>query len=420
MADEDYVKAYGAYRVLDLADSKGFYAGMLLGSLGADVIKIEKPGGDASRREGPFYKDDPDPAKSLFWLGYNANKRGITLDLETADGRALFLKLVKTADVVLESFQPGYLESLGLGYQDLSAINPGLVMTRVTAFGQDGPYANYQASDLICWAISGMLFITGDNDRDPVRVSGIPLTYLLASMDAAWATAIALYARADTGQGQQVDLSIMESGNKTAFMIRERWALTGLEFERGSSYYLVPNSEVKLRLVWEAKDGYVMYMIYTGDFGVDECQRLVAWADEHGMTDEYLKSIDWATYEWRSQTREEADRVQEYFVKFFRTMTKAELLEQALARRIMIQPVSSPKDILDHVQLKAREYWQEIEYPELGTSFKYPERVSLNSVTPCYNWRKAPAIGEHNDEIYRTELGYSAEDLSRFKEAGVI
>jgi len=420
MADQNSAQAYRDYRVLDLADSRGFYAGMLLGSLGADVIKIERPGGDASRHEAPFYHDEPDPAKSLFWMGYNANKRGITLDLETAEGRALFLRLVKTADVVLESFAPGYLESLGLGYADLRAVNPDLVMTRVTPFGQDGPYVRYKASDLICWAISGMLFITGDNDRDPVRVSGIPLTYLLASMDAAWATAIALYARAELGSGQQIDLSIMESANKTAFMMRERWALTGLEFERGSSYYLVPNSDVKMRLVWEAKDGYVMYMMYTGDFGVEECRRLVAWADEHGMTDEYLRGIDWATFEWRSQTRAGADRVQEYFVKFFKTMTKEELLEQALKRRIMIQPVSSPKDILDHIQLKAREYWQEIEYPELGTSFKYPERVSLNSVTPCSNRRKAPAIGEHNREIYQAEHGCSPEEIGRLEAAGVI
>jgi benzylsuccinate CoA-transferase BbsE subunit len=420
MANDVNTKAFGDYRVLDLADSKGFYAGMLLGSLGADVIKIEKPGGDEARCEGPFYGDQTHPNNSLFWLGYNTNKRGITLNLENAEGREIFKNLAKTADVVLESYDPGYMESLGLGYGDLKKINPRLIMTRVTPFGQDGPYAGYKASDLVCWGISGMLFITGDGDRYPVRVSTIPLAYLLAGMDAAWTTAIALYARANGQPGQQIDLSIMESGNKTAFMIHERWELTGSEFERGSSFYLVPNSDVRLKLVWEASDGFIMYMMYTGAFGADECHRLVGWLDEHGMADDYLKSIDWANYEWRTQTSEDANRVQDYFARFYRTLTKAELLEQALKRRIMIQPVSSPRDIASHVQLQAREYWQEVAYPELDMTFKYPIRSSLNSATPCRNWRKAPAVGEHNLEIYHGEMGYSEKDTARFADAGII
>jgi crotonobetainyl-CoA:carnitine CoA-transferase CaiB-like acyl-CoA transferase len=126
------------YRVLDLTDEKGLVCGRILGDFGADVIKVEKPCGDPCRNIGPFYHDIPDPEKSLFWFAYCANKRGITLDIESADGKEIFRKLVKTGDVVLESFHPGYMARLGLGYDDLSKINPGIIMTSITPFGQTG------------------------------------------------------------------------------------------------------------------------------------------------------------------------------------------------------------------------------------------------------------------------------------------
>jgi benzylsuccinate CoA-transferase BbsE subunit len=126
------------YRLLDLTDEKGFFCGKAMGDLGADVIKIEKPGGDPSRSRGPFYRDIPDPEKSLYWFAFNANKRGITLDIETADGREIFKELVKKADVVIESFAPGYMDKLGLGYSVLSQVNPGIIMTSISGFGQEG------------------------------------------------------------------------------------------------------------------------------------------------------------------------------------------------------------------------------------------------------------------------------------------
>ena len=130
----------GPYRVLDMADEKGLLCGKLLGDLGADVVKIEKPGGDPARKLEPFYHDEPDPEKSLFWFALNTSKRGITLDIETADGRGIFKKLVKSADFVIETFPPGYLDGLGLGYPELEKINPGIIMVSITPFGQAGPY----------------------------------------------------------------------------------------------------------------------------------------------------------------------------------------------------------------------------------------------------------------------------------------
>jgi crotonobetainyl-CoA:carnitine CoA-transferase CaiB-like acyl-CoA transferase len=409
----------GSFRVLDLTDDKGFYCGQLLGILGADIIKIERPGGDAARNFAPFFHGIPNPEKSLYWLAYNTNKRGVTLNIETADGKDIFKKLLRTADIVIETFTPGYLDKLGLGYSDLAEVNPKIIMTSITPFGQNGPYANFNSSDLVCWSMSGLLFVTGDPDRYPVRVSHIPLTYLLASMDGALATSIALYWRNSSGRGQHIDVSIQDSANKTAWMVHERWAVTGEEYPRGSSFYSVPNSEVKLRLVWSVKDGHIFYMIYTGAFGAAEDERLVNWLDESGMADDYLKGIEWNTLDWRTKSGEEGERIQNYFARFFATKTKAELLTEALKRRIMIQPLSSARDLVEHPHLQARDYWQDVEYPHLGVSLRYPIRFCLNSETPIKHWRRAPITGEHNLEIYQ-ELGYSASEIISLKAAGII
>ena len=143
------------YRILDLTNERGFLCGKLMADLGASVIKIEKPGGDPARSMGPFYHDIPDPEKSLYWFAFNTNKRGITLDIETADGQAIFKRLMKNIDIVIESFDPGYMDKLGLGYSALSQLNPGVIMTSITGFGQTGPYKDYKAPDIVVWALSG-------------------------------------------------------------------------------------------------------------------------------------------------------------------------------------------------------------------------------------------------------------------------
>ena len=411
--------AFGSYRVLDLADEKGLYCGQLLGNLGADVIKIERPGGDAARNRGPFFHDVPDPEKSLFWLAFNTNKRGITLDIETVDGKEIFKKLAKTADAVIESFPPGYMDGLGLGYSELEKINPGLVLTSVSPFGQSGPYHDYKASELVCWAMGGLLFVTGDPGRPPTYVSHIPFAYLLASMDGALSTAIALYWRGISGKGQHVDVSIRDSALKTAWMIREFWEATGKEFQRGSSHYHVPQSEVTLNLVWPVKDGHVRFMMYTGSFGAAENKRLVEWLDDEGIADDFLKGIDWPNLDWRDRPKEDAERVQGYLTRLFQSKTKAEILQEAIERRVMVQPVSSPRDIVGHPQLEARGFWQELEHPDLGTALRYPSRFCLLSETPGKLQRAAPHIGEHNQEIYK-ELGFSNEELTTLKQAGII
>jgi crotonobetainyl-CoA:carnitine CoA-transferase CaiB-like acyl-CoA transferase len=408
------------YRILDLTDEKGLYCGQLLGSLGADVIKVERPGGDPARNIGPFYHNIPDPEKSLFWFAFNTNKRGITLDIETADGKEIFKKLIRTADVIVESFPPGYMAGLGLGYAELERINPKVIMTSITPFGQTGPYRDYQASDLVAWAMGGLLSMTGDLGKPPVRISHIPFAFLMGGMDGAWSTAAALYWRVKSNEGQHIDVSIQESIALTTGPIHERWEITGEEFQRGGTYDKLSNSDVVLRLVWSAKDGYIRYRVFTGQIGAAENPRLVKWLDDEGVADDFLRGIDWTSFDWRSKSPEEAERIHDYLARFFQSKTTAELFEEGLRRDVMIQPICTPTDILSHPQLEARDYWQELESPELGTIISYPGRFCLLSQTVCKQWRRAPLIGEYNQEIYQEELGLSEEEIIALKDDGII
>jgi len=177
----------------------------MLGDLGADVIKIEFPGGSPSRI-APFYKDIYHPEKSLLWFAYNVNKRGITLDISKAKGQELFKQLVNTADIVVESFKPGYMEQLGLGYASLCKIKTNIIMTSITLFGQNGPKANYKGSELTAWASGSYLYICGNSERPPTWIS-FPQAFLFCGAEAAVGTMTALWHRQVTDEGQHVDVS---------------------------------------------------------------------------------------------------------------------------------------------------------------------------------------------------------------------
>ncbi len=202
------IQALSGVRVVDLTQLiSGPFCTKLLADYGADVIKIEKPlGGDVARQVGPFFGDDPHPEKSGLFLHLNTNKRGITLNLETPEGRGIFRRLVEKSDIIVESFDRGYLDGLGLGYSALSSINPRLIMTSITPFGQEGPYKDYKGPDMVVFALSGLMSLCGDPDRQPVQIS-FPQSYLAASTYAAEGILIALYERACSGVGQEVDVS---------------------------------------------------------------------------------------------------------------------------------------------------------------------------------------------------------------------
>ena len=411
------------YRVLDLTNEKGFLCSKVLGDLGADVIKIEKPGGDPSRNIGPFYNDTPDPEKSLYWFAFNANKRGITLNLETVDGREIFKEMVKTADVVVESYAPGYMDKLGLGYTVLSQINPGIILTSISGFGQEGPYRDFNDRDIAVWALSGYMYIMGEPDRPPLTPS-YRHGHLIGAVNGAVGTMIALCHRAITGQGQQVDAATHQ-GLCFAISIETKvpWATRKIITKRQGrirSHIITKDGEVELPFLWDCKDGSVVITMWFGP-GFEKANRaLVEWIESDGIDPGVLKRIDWKADDWRNYTTADANEMIETISKFFKKHTKMELHDGALERRIQLTPLLTPKDQLEFPQLLARGFWREVMHPELGTKITYPGGFVKLSDTDCGIRFRAPLIGEHNDEVYKKELGMSTEELVAMKQRRVI
>jgi crotonobetainyl-CoA:carnitine CoA-transferase CaiB-like acyl-CoA transferase len=406
-------------RVLDLTDEKGFFCGRVLGDLGADVIKVERPRGDASRNIGPFYGDIPDPEKSLYWFAYNANKRGITLNIEAADGQQVFKRLTKEADFVIESFTPGYLDELGLGYSALSQINPRIILTSITPFGQTGPYKNYKGSDIVCWALSSSMFTIGDRDRPPVRIS-FPHAYVYGGAQAAAASLAAHYHRELTGEGQQVDVAIRDYLAFVELWGIPYWAMNKVIKRRAGPFRENPVNQLRTRLIWPCQDGHVVFLVQGGMQGATGMRALVDWMDSEGMATETVKQADWESFDMFWAPQETVDILEEPIMRFFLTHARAELYEGALERHIMLYGVSSINELAEDDQLAARDYWAEVEHPELDATITYPNAFAKFSETGCGIRRRAPLIGEHNEEIYEEELGLSRAEIVTLKQGGVI
>lgn len=407
------------YRVLDLTDEKGLFCGKLLGDLGADVIKIERPGGDPARRIGPFYHDDADPEKSLFWWAFNTNKMGITLDIETKDGQEIFKKLLRNADFVIESFPPGYMDNLGLGYSALEKLNPRIIMVSITPFGQTGPYKDYKATDIVAWAMGGYMYPFGDTDRSPVRIGHHSQAYLHASGEAAVGAMLALHHRERMGEGQHVDVSIQECVARLD--LTPGWDMIQVFLRRGEP----AASKIKQRYYWPCKDGHVVWHYWAGPAAKFWTLPFVKWMEEEGMADDFLKGVDWPTLdattdEGARHVQEILNRVEEPTRKFFMAHTKHELHEEAVKRRLMIYPVSTVADLLSSRQLDSRGFWVEVEHPELETTITYPGAFTHASEAPPKISRRAPLIGEQNQVVYEKELGIASDELLALKQAGVI
>jgi len=401
------------YRVLDLTDEKGQFGGKLLGDLGADVIKVEKPGGDPSRNLEPFYHDEVDPENSLNWFAFNTSKRGITLDIEKPEGQELFRQLVKSADFVIESFPPGYMDSLGLGHADLEKVNPGIIVIAITPFGQTGPYRDFKAPDIVIWAMGGRMFSIGDADRPPLRMSHHSQSYIQAALDAALSAMMALNYRQRTGEGQFIDISI-----QTALV---QWGETGWDLrKRFQSRGGMRNPGVQITRTWPCKDGLVTWVYMPGQFRAATNVTFVNWLDSEGMATDFLKEFDWEEFDYNDVSQEIMDRLEEPTTRFFMSHTKLELLEGAVQHRILFYPQFDTTDVLESVQLNAREFWVNIDHPELGTTITYPGPFAKLSETPIKISRRAPHIGEHNREIYEEELGIPAEEILKLQQAGII
>ena len=407
------------YRVLDLCDERGLLAGKILADMGADVVQVEPPGGSPARNVGPFHGDDPNPEKSLFWWAYAANKRSITLDLENRDGQDLLRKLVAKSDFLIESFAPGYLENLGLDYGQLSAINPRLVMVSITPFGQDGPYSNYQASDIVGMALGGLMYLTGDDDRAPVRIS-FPHFYLHGGAAGATAAMLAHTYRVTSGQGQYVDVSCQQAVAKTLAHAPQIWDIEGAILKR-MGVYRQTSGENRVRINWPCKDGYVNYMVQGGTVAYST-RALLAWMKEDRFDTSDLDAIDWEKMGYGAITPELMAQLGGPLGDFFRGHTRAELVQGSLDRRILLFPVATPSALEGHPQLDARGYFRELDHPELKESVRYPGAFikSGDGSDIAGVYRRPPLIGEHNIQIYQEEMGLSSLELETLKRGGVI
>ena len=409
------------YRVLDLTTERGLLCGQMLADLGADVIKVEPPGGSAARRIAPFYKDVPHPDRSLYWWAYNRNKRAITLDLERDAGRDLLLRLVERADFLIESHNPGDLARHNLGFADLAKINPALIYVSITPFGQDGPKASYADSDLIIMAAGGPLILAGDADRPPVRLR-IPQAYLHASADAAVAALAAHHERVRSGLGQHVDVAAVQSVAMATQSNTLAAALGSAEPQRISGGVKI--GPIEIPLIWPAKDGFVsLTFLFGSALGVFTV-KLMRYICEQGFCDESTRDKDWIAYGEQlfggAEPLSEFERVKEIVRNFTRSRTKAELLELAVERGFLITPVTTIEEVVESPQFASRDYFQNVAHPELGESFRYPGPFAKFSASPIEYRRRPPTVCEHNFEIYRDELGLSEREIAELSRAGII
>ena len=414
------------YRVLDLSDERGLLCGRILADLGADVLQVEPPPGSSARNIGPFYQDVPDRERSMFWWSYAANKRGITLDPSTNDGRALLLRLVGTADFLVESFLPGHMQSLGLDYDSLQAVNPRLVMVSITPFGQDGPYSQYMASDLTGVALGGLLYITGDHDRPPVQI-GYPQFYLLGGAGGATGAMLAHNHRALTGEGQHVDVSCQQAVAKALSQAPQSWDVEGVLVKRMGAYRMHTGGMLR-RVNWTCKDGFVNYQLSTGPGGGRSMRALLQWMDEKGMGDEELNQIDWEGLEYGGGSPELLGKLEPPVARFFGALSREELSQGSLERRILLFPVNTPADIFADPNMEARSHVTKFQHPDVDMPVtylgpfvrdmgafgqdQYGSRVAVR--------RPAPRVGEHNREVYVDELGLTPQELVSLRGAGVV
>jgi crotonobetainyl-CoA:carnitine CoA-transferase CaiB-like acyl-CoA transferase len=416
------------YRVLDLTGERGLLCGQMLADLGADVVQVEPPGGSPARRLGPFAGDERDPERSLFWWAYTRNKRGITLDLGSRDGQEILRRLVSTADFLIESEAAGVLPAFGLGYDQLAGIKPSLVYVSITPFGQDGPKADWVASDLVLLAAGGPLYLTGDDDRPPVRVS-VPQAYLHAAADGAVGALIAHHERSRSGRGQHVDVSAQQSLTQATQAGILATAAGSIEYQRMSGGARF--GPFKLQLVWPCKDGHVSIAFFFGSAIGPFTRRLMEHVHAEGFCDQATRDKDWIGYTELlfsgQEPLQEYERLKKVVEGFTRSKTKEELLRVALERGLLIAPVTTIDEVVESEQLRAREYWQSVEVSEpAGTQrpvdriVRYPGPFVRLGATPIRYRRRPPRIGEHNGEIYGEELGLSAERRRALASAGVI
>jgi crotonobetainyl-CoA:carnitine CoA-transferase CaiB-like acyl-CoA transferase len=381
------------------------YCGKLLADLGAEVIKVESPGtGDPARQYGPFLHDEPHPERGGLFLYLNASKLGITLNLATPTGQDIFQGLLARCDVLVHNVYPQEMERLGLHYDALCQVNPGLVMASITPFGLTGPYRDYKAYDINLAAVGGICQGLGSADREPLTF-GTPQVGYFAGLAAASSIGIALLAREQLGTGQHIDIAEAEAmagiyNGPEALMAVYQWRLTRRTGHHALDF---PYPNCILR----CKDGYIFVGAPEGRqwrkllelMGSPEWSRDPRFSDRTAMNNLYADELDGYLEAWLTE------------------YTKAELLELALEHRIPLAPVRGFDEVRHDPSLA--NLFIEIDRADTGP-ISYPGPPYILEEAQTRPPRPAPYLGQHNPDVYCEMLGYTREQLVKLYQTGII
>jgi crotonobetainyl-CoA:carnitine CoA-transferase CaiB-like acyl-CoA transferase len=391
------------FTCLDLTNQQGQFTGRILADLGMRVIKVEPPGGDPVRHLGPFKDDTVGPETSLPFAFMDGGKESITLDIATEDGRRMLLDLVEHVDVVLESFPPGHMEGLGLGPAELQARHPGLIVSSLSPFGQDGPRSSYLATDMVAVAMGGLMFISGDPALTPVRPPETQAFYY-GSVFAAYGVLLALFQRGDDGPGQAIDVSMQESIATQEHMIREA-AFDGVEITRNGSQH----KHTAPANIFPCTDGHVYLFILSAR---DWDRLLDLWPD-------HPAELDVPELKPPANRRAHIELINPLVEEFTSRYAKGDLTTLLQTHGIPCLPVNSPTDFLNQDQVKARDFFGELESPALGRyqAPRFPALFDGERPAPA---GPPPACGKDNDALYGEWLGLGPADLELLSARGVV
>lgn len=393
-------------RVLEVAEGvAGPFAGSLLAQYGADVLKIEPPDGDESRAAGPFKDNIPHPETSALYLNINRSKRSVTLNLQTEEGRALFLRLAAETDVVIESYRPGQLAAWGIGYDVLSREHPDLIFASITPFGQTGPWRDYRGSELTLQAIGGPLHSNGTPTREPAKLGGSIAQYH-CGIAVAYAIVLARFRVEQGGAGDWIDQAVYEA--QAGFRDRRTIALTAVGYAGVSSHRQVPASRAAVG-VRPASDGYVN-ILGGGSRHFGALLDLIGRPDLREHPD-FGKQVQHYSPEY-------ADQVEASYIAWLFSTPKKEIVAQTQAVGILGGAILSVADLVHDDHYRGRGVFETIDHPVAGAA-EYAGRQLLLSETPRRPARRAPLLGEHNDEVYRT-LGITPDALTALRQRGVV
>ena len=400
------VQALSDVKVLDLTHYiAGPYCTKLLADYGAEVIKVERSGeGDPARRMGPFPDDIPNPEKSALFLHLNTNKKGITLNLKSETGKRIIKELVRESDILVENFRPGVMSKLGLDYQTLSQINPKLVMTSISNFGQTGPYRDFKATDMVEYALGGPMYATGIPEEAPLKIYNNAIQYQ-AGVCAAVATMTALFGSEMEGEGELLDISIMETqaaGIDRTPTFRIAYQYTGVVNER------LPTTQGFATGVFPCKDGYVTIMGGTIWFPKLAAMLEMPELLEHPIYSNLLEQ----------SKPEVAEEFLDILLPWLLERTKKEIWEAAQAQNMLSSPIYTTEDLINDLHYNERGFWVNIDHPMAGT-IMYPGAPFKMSETPWQVKTPAPLLGQYNEEILGN-LGYSKEDLVLLRQQNII